>query len=83
MSSAASIFLPLCQLPAGECGRVRELVGDVDFCQRIREIGFVETALVRKIGGRGPFLCQVNENRVALGHSAAANILVERLARIA
>ncbi len=80
MSSAASLFLPLCQLPVGECGRVRELTGDASFCQRIREIGFVEAALVRKVGGTGPFLCQVNENRVALGHGAAASILVERLA---
>jgi ferrous iron transport protein A len=76
-----STCLPLCQLPTGTIGRVRELIGDLDFCQRIREIGFVETALVRKIGGNGPFVCQVADNRIALGHGAAANILVEPLPR--
>jgi ferrous iron transport protein A len=79
MSVLTTNLLPLCQLPAGSIGRVRELTGDVDFCQRIREIGFVESALVRKIGGAGPFVCQVKDNRIALGHGAAANVLVEPL----
>src|SRR5688572_27555156 len=35
-------LLPLCQLPAGSMGRVRELTGDFDFCQRVREMGFGE-----------------------------------------
>ena len=64
-----------------QLGRVREIKGDLDFCQRIRELGFIETALVRKIGGAGPFLCQVNDTRIALGHGAAAQILVAPLPR--
>lgn len=36
--------------------------------------------MVTKIGGRGPFLCAVNGNRIALNHDAAMNILVEQLA---
>jgi ferrous iron transport protein A len=77
--SATAPWFPLCQLPAGAIGRVRQLTGDLDFCQRIRELGFNETALVRKIGGNGPFVCQIRELRLALGHGAAANILVEPL----
>lgn len=73
--------LPLCQLPAGAMGRVRELTGDADFCQRVREMGFGESAYVTKIGGAGPFICQVNGNRIALSHSAAMRILVEQLSR--
>jgi ferrous iron transport protein A len=73
--------LPLCQLPAGSIGRVRELTGDADFCQRVREMGFGESAFVTKIGGVGPFICQVNGTRMALSHSAAMRILVEQLAR--
>jgi ferrous iron transport protein A len=75
------IPLPLCQLPAGSVGRVRELSGDADFCQRVREMGFGESAFVAKIGGSGPFLCQVNGTRIALSHSAAMRILVEPIAR--
>ena len=73
--------LPLCQLPAGSWGCVRELTGDADFCQRVREMGFGESARVTKIGGSGPFICQVNGTRVALSHSAAMRIVVEPLAR--
>jgi ferrous iron transport protein A len=69
--------LPLCQLPAGESGRVCGLTGEVSFCQRIREMGFGERAFVTKIGGRGPFICVVNGCRLALSHEAAARILVE------
>ena len=73
--------LPLCQLPAGSVGRVRELTGDSDFCQRVREMGFGESAYVTKIGGSGPFICQVNGTRIALSHSAAMHIVVEPLTR--
>ncbi|MEO5961084.1 MAG: FeoA family protein [Opitutaceae bacterium] len=73
----------LCQLPAGALGRVRELMGDADFCQRVREMGFGESAFVTKVGGTGsgPFICQVNGTRVALSHRAAMGILVEQLSR--
>jgi ferrous iron transport protein A len=70
---------PLCQLPAGASARVCELQGDEDFCQRLREIGFGEAALVMKISGRTTSLCQVNGTRIALSHNAAMNILVERI----
>ena len=71
--------IPLCQLPAGEIGRVRELTGDASFCQRVREMGFGESTFVTKVGGRGPFICQVNGTRIALSHTAAMNILVEQI----
>lgn len=77
----ANDVLPLCQLPAGALGRVRELTGDIHFCQRVREMGFGESAFVTKIGGSGPFICQVNGTRLALSHSAAMCIIVEPLAR--
>jgi ferrous iron transport protein A len=73
--------LPLCQLPAGAVGRVRELTGDTDFCQRVREMGFGESSFVTKVGGSGPFICQVNGTRIALSHGAAMRIIVEELAR--
>jgi ferrous iron transport protein A len=62
-------------------GRVKELTGDADFCQRVREMGFGESAYVTKVSGAGPFICQVKGNRVALSHSAAMRILVEQLSR--
>ena len=73
--------LSLCQLPAGTVGRVCELIGDIQFCQRVREMGFGESTLVTKVSGTGTILCQVNGTRIALSHGAAKNILVEQLAR--
>ena len=70
---------PLCQLPVGTTGRVCELQGDESFCQRVREMGFGEAALVTKISGTPTSLCLVNGTRLALNHSAAMSILVERL----
>ena len=46
-----SLRLPLCQLPAGTVGRICELTGDAQFCQRVREMGFGESACVTKISG--------------------------------
>lgn len=74
-------LLPLCQLPAGGLGRVRQLTGQPEFCQRVREMGFGESAFVSKISGNGTILCQVNGTRIALSHDAAKNILVEHLGR--
>ncbi len=71
--------IPLCQLPAGEIGCVRELTGDANFCQRVREMGFGESAYVTKISGRGPFICQINGTRIALSHAAAMGIMVEQI----
>ena len=71
--------LPLCQLPARAIGRIRELRGDSEFCQRVREMGFGESTYVTKVSGSHTILCQVNGTRVALSHGAASQILVERI----
>ena len=79
MSPSARNLSPLCQLPPGATGRVCELTGDESFCQRVREMGFGEAALVTKISGSSTSLCLVNGTRIALNHRAALNILVETL----
>ena len=58
-------------LPAGSTARVFQLTGDASFCQRVREMGFGEAALVTKISGTSTSLCLVNGMRVALNHRAA------------
>ena len=78
---APSTRLPLCQLAAGAVGRVCELTGDPQFCQRVREMGFGESACVTKISGTSTIICQVNGNRIALSPGAAKNIWVEQLGR--
>lgn len=78
---SSQLLLPLCQLPAGALGRVRELAGNAEFCQRVREMGFGEAAYVTKVSGTNTILCQVNGTRLALSHAAARNILVEQVSR--
>lgn len=69
--------MPLCQLPTGAVGRVCSLTGDIHFCQRVREMGFGESACVTKVSGTTTILCQVSGTRIALSHAAASHILVE------
>jgi ferrous iron transport protein A len=78
-ASSLNLRQPLCQLPVGATGRVCELTGDEGFCQRVREMGFGEAALVTKISGTSTSLCLVNGTRIALNHLAAMSILVETL----
>ncbi|MCC6414618.1 MAG: ferrous iron transport protein A [Opitutaceae bacterium] len=78
---SASTQLPLCQLPAGGRGRVLALSGDAHFCQRVREMGFGESAIITKVSGQSTILCQVNGTRIALSHGAASHIRVEPLTR--
>ena len=73
--------MPLCQLPAGAVGRVCAITGDIHFCQRVREMGFGESACVTKVSGSTTILCQVSGTRIALSHAAASHILVKQLAR--
>lgn len=75
-----SPHLPLCQLPAGGMGRVLALSGDAQFCQRVREMGFGEAAIITKVSGTQTILCQVNGTRIALSHGAARKIHVEPIA---
>ena len=79
MNAPLKNLSPLCQLAAGATGRVCELKGDEGFCQRLREMGFGEAALVTKVSGSTTSLCQINGTRIALSHGAAMNIMVELL----
>jgi ferrous iron transport protein A len=73
--------LPLTELPVGTAGRVAELSGETDFCQRLREMGFCESSVIQKIGGKAMLICQLCGTRVALSDRAAKQILVEPIRR--
>ena len=67
----------LTELPVGASGRVCELEGQPDTCQRLRELGFCESAVVEKVSGQRTLLCQLCGTRIALNERAARHILVE------
>lgn len=69
--------LSLSELPAGTQGRVAELNGHGDFCQRLREMGFCESSVIQKIAGKNMLICQLCGTRIALSDRAAQQIMVE------
>lgn len=67
----------LTELPNGATGRVCELQGEADVCQRLREMGIGESIIIERVSGQGTLLCQVSNTRIALSAGAAQHILVE------
>lgn len=76
-------LVPLTELPVGSSGRVQELSGKTEVCQRLREMGFCESAVIEKVSGVHTVLCQVCGTRIALSDKAAQHILVEQIRRTA
>jgi ferrous iron transport protein A len=67
----------LTELPMGATGRVCELSGQIEVCQRLREMGFCESAVIEKVSGQRTLLCQLCGTRIALSDRAAQHIVVE------
>jgi len=71
--------LDLTQVSSGDEVRVRHLACSPTTCQRLREMGFCENALVTKIRGGADLVCWVCGTRVALSARLAKQILVEHV----
>jgi ferrous iron transport protein A len=71
--------LDLTQVGSGDEVRVRHLACSPSTCQRLREMGFCENALVTKIRGGADLVCWVCGTRVALSARLAKQILVEHV----
>ena len=69
--------LSLIELPAGVPSRVTGLNGQPEFSQRLREMGFCESAVVQKIAGNQMVICELCGTRVALSDRVAGDIEVE------
>lgn len=75
-------IIPLSRLPTGVEARVLRLDGEAGVCQRLREIGFCESAIVCRVGSQHTLVCQVCGTRVALHQVLGENIHVEPLGRV-
>ncbi len=73
--------IALSDLPEGATGRVTELNGTTEFSQRLREMGFCESAVVQKIAGEHLMICELCGTRVALRGDTAKDIFVEMISR--
>ena len=67
----------LTELPAGSAGRVQELAGKTEICQRLREMGVGESIIIERVSGQGTLLCQISNTRIALSEGAAQHVIVE------
>jgi ferrous iron transport protein A len=77
----ASRRVTLTELPDGELGRVTGVNGRKDLTQRLREMGFCESAVIQKISGKRMLICELCGVRLALSGSAAREIEVEPIRR--
>ena len=55
---------------------VRHLKGESADCQRLRELGFHETAEVQLVCAGGAIIAQVRGSKICLSHGMAQSILV-------
>lgn len=76
-ADASAPTVRLTELPNGSLGRVQGLEGKFETCQRLREMGFCESALIERVSGAHTLLCQVCGTRIALSDRIAQSILVE------
>ena len=73
-----SSLISLQEIPEGEDVRVVSLDGAEELGTRLRELGFCEQAVVRRVSGGSHIVCQVCGTKVALNASVAGKIRVER-----
>lgn len=67
------------QARVGDSLRVTSLAGSSALCQRLREMGFCEEAVVEKVSEHHLLVCSVCGTRMALDRATARGILVEPL----
>ena len=65
----------------GQPVRVKELCGDPNVCQRLREIGICEFAEICKISQNHALICRLHNERIVLSKQLAENILVESISK--
>ena len=72
--------LTLSRARCGEKLRVVSLCPDRPECIRLRELGFCESAEVRKVADGCAMICLLKGMRVAIGRELGAMVRVERIA---
>lgn len=70
----------LAEVPVGRFVRIHQLHSAPEVCNRLRELGFCENAVIRcMMNDEESLICQVCNSRVGLTHRIARDILVAPL----
>lgn len=56
---------------------IKELSGDHEICQRLREMGLCEQSEITKVSDSGAVICCVNGSKVVISRSLAKKIMVQ------
>ena len=72
-----SFTCPLSHLNAGQVCRIKRLCASAEMCQRLREIGFCEDQVIKRLANQTAIICQVCNARLALSTVLAELIWVE------
>ncbi len=67
----------LCDSAAGRRLRIECLRGEDGTCERLREMGFCESAIVEKVADSGALICKVCDAKVILSKGLAQNVMVK------
>jgi ferrous iron transport protein A len=69
----------LTNIEVGQSVTIKCLRADAGVCQRLREMGFCESAVVKKIADNGALICKVCDAKVVISKKLASNIIVKDL----
>lgn len=72
----------LTDVPVGHKVRILRLQGEDGNAQRLREMGFRESAVIEKSADSGAIICKVVDARVAISKKLAQNIVVKDLGKV-
>lgn len=70
-------------IPVGHKVKIIRVTGDEATAQRLREMGFRESAVIEKSADSGAIICKVVEARVVISKKLAQNIFVSDLGKTA
>jgi len=72
--------ISLCHARCGQLLRIVSLKAGLAECDRLRELGFCESARVCKLSEGGAMICRLHGVRVAIGRELGSHVLVEPVA---
>lgn len=78
--SCTTTKLTLATAKCGDRLRVRHICPDCPHCLRLREMGFQDHMVVKKVADGMAIICVIMGTRMALGRELCEHIEVERLA---
>lgn len=69
----------LTQVDIGQTVLIKHLQGEPAVCQRLREMGFCEKAIVKKMADSGALICKVCDTKIIISKELAENIIVSHV----